>query len=326
MEVMLLHKPLITKGKNFTMKGGDTDMKKKVVFLMFALSMVLALSASPVIAASFSGTPSPSLSPVFGTLVDFDDQATGTPVNSDDYVSVGVASITETEGLGTFARYAGGQSQPNYVGTGIGGERGTDADMGWDGTILIELTNPTNMIGIGIANSQGGPEVLSIYDAGGTLLETSTAPSGSNVYTGFSRSTWDIKYLKITGDFFAIDDLQFNPSISVDIDIKPGSFPNSINLKSKGVIPVAILTTDAFDALSVDAATVAFGPDGASPAHEDVHIEDVDYDGDLDMVLHFKTQETGIAAGDTEATLTGQTLDGVPIVGSDSVRTVPMSK
>ena len=35
---------------------------------------------------------------------------------------------------------------------------------------------------------------------------------------------------------------------TVTIDIKPGSFPNRINLRSKGVIPVAVLTTATFDA------------------------------------------------------------------------------
>jgi len=31
------------------------------------------------------------------------------------------------------------------------------------------------------------------------------------------------------------------PFVTVAVDIKPGSFPNSINLKSNGVVPVAIL-------------------------------------------------------------------------------------
>jgi len=59
-------------------------------------------------ATFFTGTPSPNLSPVFGTLIDFDDQATGTSIGASDYVSMGLASITETTGAGAaFARYAG---------------------------------------------------------------------------------------------------------------------------------------------------------------------------------------------------------------------------
>ena len=118
-------------------------------------------------------------------------------------------------------------------------------------------------------------------------------------------------------------ELPFESEYTVEIDIKPGSDPNSINLDSQGVIPVAILTTDDFDAASVNATTVHFGKegDGAAPVH--YALEDVDYDGDTDMILQFKTQETGIEAGDNEATLTGQTTGGIEITGTDSVRIVP---
>ena len=99
-------------------------------------------------------------------------------------------------------------------------------------------------------------------------------------------------------------------TIPVTIDIKPGSDPNSVNPKSKGVIPVAILTTDAFDATAVDGSTVRFGPSEASPTHGIGHFEDVDGDGDTDWVGHFRTQVTGITCGDSSASLTGHTLGG----------------
>ena len=182
----------------------------KKAFLLVAIGLALALSVSPVGAVSFTGTPSPSLSPVFGTLVNFDDKATGTAVLATDYLALGVASITETESLGFFGRYSGSQSSPNYVGTGSGGERGTDAAMGWDGTILIQLVNPADRVGIGIADSSGGPETISIYDSAMVLLESFVMPTGSNTYGGFTRGGFDITYFAINGDFFAIDDLQFN--------------------------------------------------------------------------------------------------------------------
>jgi hypothetical protein len=109
---------------------------------------------------------------------------------------------------------------------------------------------------------------------------------------------------------------------TVSIDIKPGSFPNSINPRSKGVIPVAILTTSAFDATTVDPLSVKFGPDGATESHGRGHIEDVDGDGDQDLVLHFRTQDTGIQCGNTSASLTGETTNGIAIEGSDSISTV----
>jgi hypothetical protein len=112
------------------------------------------------------------------------------------------------------------------------------------------------------------------------------------------------------------------PFTPISIDIKPGSDPNSINPRSRGVITVAILTTEDFDATTVDPLSVAFGPNGATETHNRGHIEDVDGDGDNDLVLHFNTQETGIQCGDTEASLTGETVDGTPIEGADAIVTV----
>ncbi len=112
------------------------------------------------------------------------------------------------------------------------------------------------------------------------------------------------------------------PLTAVDIDIKPGSDPNAISPANIGLIPVAVLTTDTFDALTISPSSVQFGPDGATIAHGSGHLEDVDNDGDVDLVLHFGTQETGIQCGDTEASLTGETFDGQAIQGSDSVVTV----
>jgi len=117
--------------------------------------------------------------------------------------------------------------------------------------------------------------------------------------------------------------------IEVEIDIKPGNDPNSINLNSKGLISVAILTTLSFDATTVDWTKVAFGRNVANPAHDlsdplvlADHQSDVDGDGDVDFVFHFRTQDTGIATSDTFATLTGETYGGIPIVGTDTVRIV----
>ncbi|MFC1570038.1 hypothetical protein ACFL4L_07365 [bacterium] len=116
--------------------------------------------------------------------------------------------------------------------------------------------------------------------------------------------------------------------IIVDIDIKPGSTPNSINCRNGNmIITVAILTSDDFDATVVDHTTVTF--EGASEMHVNKksgelsrHTEDVDGDGDTDLVFHFRFSDTGIECGDEEAILTGLTFEGQKIEGSDHIRTV----
>lgn len=108
----------------------------------------------------------------------------------------------------------------------------------------------------------------------------------------------------------------------VVIDIKPGSDPNSINPKGRGVLPVAILTTGAFDAADVDPSTVRFGTTGSEAAVISHALEDVDKDGDADMILRFRTQETGLTCGQTSGTLSGETWGGKGIEGQDAIVTV----
>ena len=114
----------------------------------------------------------------------------------------------------------------------------------------------------------------------------------------------------------------------VSIDIKPGGNPNSINCSNvNGVITVAILTTDTFDATTVDHTTVSF--EGAGETHVNKktgepirHVEDVDLDGDMDLVFHFRLGDTALICESTEGTLIGETYDGIPIEGSDSIRMI----
>lgn len=112
----------------------------------------------------------------------------------------------------------------------------------------------------------------------------------------------------------------------VDIDIKPGGYPNSINCQNlNGTIAVAILTTPDFNALSVDHTTVRFEGAAERHSHQGVptrHEEDVDGDGDTDLVLHFRMSETTLTCSSTVGHLTGLTYNDSRIRGSDSVNMV----
>ena len=109
----------------------------------------------------------------------------------------------------------------------------------------------------------------------------------------------------------------------MSIDVKPGGLPNSINTKSKGNIPVAILSNATFDAPGeVNKQSLTFGRTGAETSLRSCSngAEDVNGDGLLDLVCHFTTASTGFQVGDTEGILKGVTVEGTPIVGHDSVR------
>jgi hypothetical protein len=83
-----------------------------------------------------------------------------------------------------------------------------------------------------------------------------------------------------------------------------------------------VLTTEDFDATTVDPVTVSFA--GASPLRW--AMEDVDRDGDIDLLFHFRTQELDLTEDSTEATLTGATHGGTSIQGTDAVNIVPKGK
>ena len=97
--------------------------------------------------------------------------------------------------------------------------------------------------------------------------------------------------------------------------------PDALNPARPGAMPVAVLSTGELDATTVEVDTVRFGPDEARAVGRAV--EDVDGDGRADVVLRFRMGETGIAPGDTAATLTGRASTGGAFFGSDSFLAVP---
>ena len=122
-----------------------------------------------------------------------------------------------------------------------------------------------------------------------------------------------------------------NTTQEVVLDVHPGSDVNSVNLKSQGVLPVAILSTADFSAADLDASSLRLGDPALAGAVAPLRsaVEDVDGDGLLDLMLHFSTPALvsagAVDAASVELALSGSTTGGSAIVGADSIRIVPGS-
>jgi hypothetical protein len=117
-------------------------------------------------------------------------------------------------------------------------------------------------------------------------------------------------------------------SVMVQIDIHPGSDPNSINLCSDGSTPVAIFGSANLDVAQIDETTLTLadtavrvaGRSGKFLCHPP---EDINGDQLPDLVCQFYTTNLALAANvDTSAEMNGNLLDGTAIQGVDSVNLV----
>ncbi|MDH5648173.1 MAG: PPC domain-containing protein [Gammaproteobacteria bacterium] len=115
----------------------------------------------------------------------------------------------------------------------------------------------------------------------------------------------------------------------IDIEVKPGNHEWApINPKSRGKIPVAILSTGSFDARNVDLTTLTFGSTGdeASLSHCGKSNQDFNNDGRLDVMCHFNNQDASFNYSDIEGILRGATTDGTRIEGRAPLKMVPQKQ
>ena len=131
--------------------------------------------------------------------------------------------------------------------------------------------------------------------------------------------------LSVSNDCTA--ELSFEVVTPVDIDIKPGSDPNSINLCGAGVVPVAIFGSADFDVSTIDVSSLRLGDSSVKLVGKVgrekslCRIEDVDNDGFDDMVCQFSTVELVETAATVSLEVLGTNAAG-NFVGSDSVNIV----
>jgi hypothetical protein len=141
------------------------------------------------------------------------------------------------------------------------------------------------------------------------------------------------------------------------LDIKPGSCPNSFNPRSKGVLPVALVGTDAFDVMDVDIASLMLsradgvggyampneGPPGPHSTYGDTatpfdgelcDCHEMEGDGITDLNMKFKTQEvvaalelgTMMPGTEVELVVSGTLLVGTAFTASDCIAVVGMTQ
>jgi hypothetical protein len=111
-------------------------------------------------------------------------------------------------------------------------------------------------------------------------------------------------------------------AIPVDIDIRPNSSRNKINIGSHGKVQVAILSSETFDAVSrVDRSTLTFGRTGDEMSLQRCRHrgKDVNRDHLPDLLCFFDTSLTGLMLGDTQAFLKGKTFANENLLGGDFV-------
>ena len=185
-----------------------------------------------------------------------------------------------------------------------------------------------------------------MFTPDGTLIGTGFAGPFGNIFFDIDPADGMVSNIQSFSGGFSPQGLGFAPSsrtsaaVAVPLDIKPGSCPNPLNLKSKGVTPVAVLGTYDFYVSDLDLTSLRLN--GVSPSRSSM--EDVatpfehfvgekysddcnDYgpDGFEDLVLKFDTQKIVEILGDVKdgdaviLTLTGTLTDGTEIEGEDIV-------
>ena len=189
---------------------------------------------------------------------------------------------------------------------------------------------------IGVASNNGGsltnepiPTVLDLTQCIRFLLiRDTTDPSlHGNVADAFDVDA-------VSGEFLCDQEIA--------VDIKPQSCPNPLNVKNRGLLPVAILGTPDLDVTTIDPVSIRLegvaprrssfedvaAPHGPFTGKENCEFDCIDEgpDGSLDLTLKFGTQEVADALGDVEdgdcltVVLTGnlkEEFGGTPIQGED---------
>jgi len=271
----------------------------------------------------------------------------------------GAPTIEWYNGTGQYADWLVAHQQVDGHWEGVQASTNDDLNTAW-GVLILEyvpvvvkykltvnvVDATTNDPISGATVTADGPETRSDVTDGGEVVFADIQAGSYQVSaskTGYASASTTVELTADTSITLKLAPLM----LPVYIDIKPGSWPNPINVGSQGVFAVAICGTKDFDVMTIDPTTVRISikrdtnGDGVSAlrwSYEDVATpwtgepgggHALGGDGYMDLVFHFSTQAvvttltlTGHAGETLPLIIRGnlyKAFDGTPIMGQDWV-------
>lgn len=185
-----------------------------------------------------------------------------------------------------------------------------------DKRVILRLSNPVNAAPGFILQASGTIVDNDVYDS--NLLDDFERPphlwqaSDNVILSNLEISAEDSLALPEQGAYENV----LNATVPLQVDTQlVGSLCNE-----KGIVTIVLWSTETFDATAVDHTTVTLGH--AHEAHVNSatgeltrHEVDLKRDGLMDLIFHFRFEDTGLACDAQILPVNGFTYDGQPISG-----------
>lgn len=294
------------------------------------IALAIMMAASPIYAAS---------------LNEFEANH---PINSSQYLNdaskhveisaaIGVVGATETVATsrGSYTRLATTDDVDFYsffaqagdvitvdIDNGIGGQQSVNTILGlYDSKkTLLRMNNDVDTLDSGSTSTYDARIEMFVVPSSGVYY---VAVSG---YPRFFQDGGDAAVAQVTGGDYTLNIEGVSPAVKqISIEVIPGSGERApLNPKSKGNIPVAVLSGNGFNAMELNPATLTFGATGSESSLSKCNpAKDVNSDGQLDLVCHFENQLAGFKVGDLEGVLRGTTRAGMAVEGRALLKVLP---
>lgn len=143
------------------------------------------------------------------------------------------------------------------------------------------------------------------------LDQGSTAGNGNDGFVPLSTSN---------GRYTLVIERVPAPTLQISIDIKPNAKSITTHANEHGKIPVALITSDEFDALKADLDSIRFGPPNGTGTTGRCN------KNGANLLCHFEKKDAGFGEEDTEGMVTGTMIGGTPFEGRGWLKVIPVGK